>query len=89
MNYVLPDKSKAVLFVYQTGNDSNGKNFSVAPMGLDPNRNYTLEEVNTAKPICPLNGKTISGKDLMDKGISLPLSTTLDSVVILLELVND
>lgn len=68
--YVSNDKKQAALFFYRIKNESNSP---IKLEGLDPNKSYTLEEVNIDSPdkaLCTENGSTLSGKDLMEKGIT-------------------
>lgn len=82
LNYVLPDKSRALLFVYQLGETA----FSPVKLrGLDPNRRYHIKEINLPPGISSrlaLNEKTVSGASLMSDGIVSPLKRALESAVI-------
>src|SRR5688572_18218947 len=65
LNYVLPDQSQAVVYVYQT---EDGQPTPVKPRGLDPKRKYRVRELNlpengTSK--LEQNEKTIDGSALM------------------------
>jgi alpha-galactosidase len=82
LNYVTPDKAKAVLFVYQL---KNGDASAVKPHGLDPQRNYTVREVNLAagaSSTMPAAGQSITGADLMRNGLVPPCKNAFDSAVV-------
>jgi alpha-galactosidase len=87
MNFVSENKSQSVLFVYQTADDATGNTLRVYPKGLSDDKMYKIEEVNIKpgeKSTCPENEKVMSGGDIMRKGLSVPLTKKLQSVVILL-----
>jgi alpha-galactosidase len=82
LNYVLADRSRAVLFVYQL---KAADAAAVKPLGLDPQREYRVQEINLptgAKSQLAKDGATISGAALMHDGIVPPCSKELDSNVI-------
>lgn len=85
--YVEPEKkSKAVLFVYQVKDAGDG--CVIRPEGLDAEKLYRVEEVNIASPekaACRENGKTVSGRELMDKGLTFDCKKKFDSAVVCLE----
>jgi alpha-galactosidase len=86
LNYVLPDKSRAVLFVYQIG-DSEAKPVKLA--GLDPKKQYHVREVNLADGATsklPEHDRTIDGATLMRDGVTPSCTKDLDSAVIELSL---
>ena len=91
LGYVQADKRQAVVFVFQTENDPAGTAFILKPEGLDPQKAYAVEEVNLrpgTASACTQHGKTLSGRELMDQGLALPLSGKLQSAVILLTSMN-
>jgi alpha-galactosidase len=85
LDYVSADKSKAVLFVYQL------KSASAKPVrvqGLDPQRQYTILEVNLvggAQSQMPSNGQAIDGKKIMHDGLVPPCNAEFDSAIVELE----
>lgn len=50
--------------------------------GLDPAANYTLHEINTTHTRGHWEGKSLSGRFLMEQGIELNLGGEYDSMVI-------
>ena len=67
----------AVWFVYKVDNYVDQPLPRIQLAGLDPNRSYTLTERNIKvgqKP-CELNGKTFTGRFLMDIGLEVPLAS--------------
>jgi alpha-galactosidase len=82
LDYVSPDRSKAVLFVYQL---KAGEPGSVKPRGLDPQHSYTVREVNLkagAASQMPASGQTIDGATLMRDGLIPPCKNPYDSAII-------
>lgn len=83
--YVNSYKSKSVLFSYALHPRSFNKFSPVRLQGLDPNKNYRIEEINKAlgsRSKFLLEGKTITGDYLMKVGLSLPNNSDLTSAVI-------
>jgi alpha-galactosidase len=80
-NFVSPDKSRAVVFVFQL---RDGQNLPVHPQGLDPNKKYTIHELNPAPGRPPMlqEGKTFSGETLMRNGILPSCSKAIEACVI-------
>ncbi|WP_202913721.1 alpha-galactosidase [Pararcticibacter amylolyticus] len=82
--YVSKDKSQSVVFSYNL-NTRYAETFNkVALEGLDPRKNYKVEEINLlpdAKSAYPDNGKTYSGDYLMKNGLELSLNSALTSAV--------
>lgn len=71
--YVTPERDRAVFFAYKLSHFINMMIPNVRMNGLDPDKQYRLVDltaVSEDKP-CPLEGKVISGKVLMEEGISL------------------
>jgi alpha-galactosidase len=68
INYTAPDRSKAVVFVFQL-KESDAQPFH--PQGLDPARRYTVREMNPAPGRAALaqEGKSFTGEELMRDGI--------------------
>ncbi|MCL2305349.1 MAG: alpha-galactosidase [Planctomycetaceae bacterium] len=77
--YVNADKSRAILFVYQMENDANG-NKLIALQGLNPDVEYRLREINTAKPV--LQERQRKGSDLMRGQMAFPLQQQGTSMVV-------
>jgi alpha-galactosidase len=80
VSYVSENQDQAVLFVYQVKNDTAG--VKVLLQGLDPEKQYRLEEVNIDSPkaaSCHENGEIRSGKNLMEEGIYLNCQKRFDS----------
>ena len=83
MNHVAPNQSRAVIFAYQL---KAGPAAPVKPQGLDPERRYVVREMNPApgrQPL-PMEGRTLTGADLMRSGIAPSCSSPLEACVILL-----
>lgn len=75
--YNAADKAKAVLYTYDIHPRFGEKLLPVKAQGLDPARQYKVEEINLmpgAKSSLPGNGKTFSGDYLMKVGLS-PFTT--------------
>jgi alpha-galactosidase len=82
LDYVTPDRSKAVLFVYQL---KDGEAGSVKPRGLDPARKYQVRELNLpagAVSTMAENGETADGAALMKDGIQPSCRQANQSAVI-------
>jgi len=72
--YVDSAKTKAVLFNYNLNTREQEKVNRVRLQGLDPQKQYKVEEINMmpgAKPILGDNGQTVSGDFLMKVGLDL------------------
>lgn len=83
VSYVSADKSKAVVFIYQRGEDSKD---ALCLEGLEAGRKYKVSEINVDKTRSNvLKAATVSGSELMDKGIRIPALGKEESVVIYLE----
>ena len=81
LDFVSPDRSRAVVFVFQL---KDGQNAPVYPQGLDPARRYTIHELNPAPGRAPMpqEGKTLTGEELMRDGIMPSCSKALGACVI-------
>ncbi|HWD92007.1 MAG TPA: alpha-galactosidase [Verrucomicrobiae bacterium] len=81
LNFVSPDQSRAVMFVFQL---QDGQNAVVRPQGLDPAKRYTIGELNPVpgRPAMEQEGKTFTGEELMRDGISPSCSKALEACVI-------
>lgn len=83
LNYVSPDRTRAVLFVYQL--KANGSDQPVRLRGLDPQRQYRAREVNLPQgAACQFTqqGKVLDGSVLVSSGLLPPARNALDSSVI-------
>jgi alpha-galactosidase len=82
LDYVSPDRSKAVLFIYQL---RAGGLTPVKVEGLDQERNYAVKEVNLpegAPSQLPADGQTIPGATLARVGLVSPCKIQYDSAII-------
>lgn len=82
-------RQKAVVFVYQIKDDSSG--ISVRLQGLNPESEYTIEEVNIDSPevaACRQNGKILTGKELMTQGLEFDCKKRFDSASVYLNSKN-
>ena len=82
MMYVTPDRSRAVLFVYQL-KAAAAKTLML--QGLDPARRYAVRELNVpsdTKPRLDIDGQTVSGPTLMSDGLTPSTDGAIDSAVI-------
>jgi alpha-galactosidase len=81
LNFVSPDHSRAVVFVFQL---TDGQSMVVHPQGLDPAKNYAVHELNPAPGRAAMNqeGATLTGDNLMRDGILPSCSKALEASVI-------
>ncbi len=81
LNFVSPDQSRVVVFVFQL---RDGQNIVVRPQGLDPAKHYTINELNPApgRVVMEQQGKTFTGEELMRDGILPSGSKALEASVI-------
>jgi alpha-galactosidase len=81
LNFVSPDTSRAVVFVFQL---KDGERTVVRPQGLDPQKRYTINELNPAPGHTAMEqeGQTFTGEELMRNGISPSCSKALEACVI-------
>jgi len=81
LDYVSPDQTRAVIFVFQL---KDGANIAVRPLGLDPAKTYTIHERNPAPGRATMDqeGKTLTGEALMREGILPSSSKALEASVI-------
>lgn len=77
--YVDPDKKEAVFFWWKTEQFVNQQLPRVTMAGLDPEREYTVKELNRVdnEPL-PFEGKKFSGRFLMSNGLEMPLDHNVD-----------
>lgn len=81
LNFVSPDQTRAVVFVFQLKDDDARP---VRPQGLNPVKRYTVQELNPApgRAALPQGGNTFSGADLMRDGIIPSCAKALEACVI-------
>jgi alpha-galactosidase len=81
INFVSPDQTRAVLFAFQL---KDGLLPAVKPEGLDPARQYVLHELNPAPGRQPLTleGKSLSGEQLMREGIMPTCGKPIEACVV-------
>jgi alpha-galactosidase len=82
LDFVSPDRAKAMLFVYQL---KDGSNEPVKPAGLDPEAHYRVQALNQVDPAAPklsCEGQILTGAALMRDGVVPPCSKAFDSAVI-------
>lgn len=79
MMYVAPDRGSAVFYWWKTETFVNQHTPRVAMAGLDPDRTYTVRELNRIDnaPL-PFEGSSFSGRYLMSNGLELPLTHDVD-----------
>lgn len=76
--YVAPEKDKAVFYWWKTRAMRNEILPRVAMKGLDPDKNYMIRELNRidTRPLS-FEGRTYSGRFLMDNGLEIPVNHKL------------
>jgi alpha-galactosidase len=81
LNFVSPDKTRAVVFVFQL---QDGQNVVVHPQGLDPAKKYTIHELNPApgRAATEQEAKTFTGEELMRDGLKPSCSKALEACVV-------
>lgn len=82
LDYVAPDQSRAVLFVYQL-KESEAR--TVKLRGLDPAQRYVVREVNLPEGVNSTmaeNGETAAGAALMNDGLKPSCHQSYESAVI-------
>jgi alpha-galactosidase len=86
LDFVSPDKSRAVLFIYQI---KDGPQSAVVLQGLDTQRTYNVREENlfNTTSVLEKNNRSITGAALMREGLISPCQKKCDSAVI--ELTED
>ena len=85
LNYVSKDSNKAVLFAYDIHPRFQEKLMAVKLQGLDPNKQYKVEEINLMPSVTSKlgsNGKVFSGDYLMKVGLNVFGLVTTQSHVI-------
>lgn len=78
--YVSPDKKKSVFYWWKLRTFWNDMLPLVRMDGLDPDKTYTIRELNRIdrKPL-PFEGKSFSGRFLMENGLEIPYNHDLPS----------
>jgi alpha-galactosidase len=81
LNFVLPDRHRAVVFAFQL---KDGANRPVFPQGLDPDQRYTVHELNPApgRGTIPQEGNTFTGAELMRGGVMPSCSKAIEASVV-------
>jgi alpha-galactosidase len=81
LDFVSPDKSRAVVFAFQL---TDGQAGVVHPQGLDPAKRYLVHELNPApgRAAMEQEGKTFTGEELMRDGIMPSCSKAIEASVI-------
>lgn len=77
--YVTPAKDEAVFYWWRTNGNVGTKTPRVTMAGLDPDRVYTVTELNRIdnNPL-PYEGKQFTGRFLMETGLEIPFEHDLD-----------
>ena len=83
LSYISKDKKDGVAYVYLT----EGDNGTVIRFdGLDADRRYKLTEISLPAGVAPRFAEvTLTGRELMDKGVKNPLTEQYDSAVLQLK----
>jgi alpha-galactosidase len=81
LNFVSPDQSGAVVFVFQL---KDGQPAPVRPEGIDPARRYAVHELNPAPGRAALaqEGKVLSGAALMRDGVVPSCAKAVEACVV-------
>ena len=84
MNFVSPDRSRAVVFVFQL---KDGQILPIRPQGLASEKEYTIRELNPlpGRAKLPLEGKLIQGDALMRDGFIPSCSKATEACVVELQ----
>jgi alpha-galactosidase len=87
LNYVTSDQNRAAIFVYQL---KEGPPSPVKPQGLNPDLKYNVREVNPApgRASMPMEGKILSGAELMSSGIVPSCTNAIEASVIFISAEN-
>ena len=80
LNFVAKDRARAAVFVFQL---KDGQPLPVHPQGLDPERRYTLRELNPAPGRSALvqEGENRTGQEWMDTGFAPSCAKALEACV--------
>lgn len=82
--YVTKNRGEAVVFAFSTTYHNRTQSYSIKLHGLDPDKHYLLEEVNTISGNSNYvgSGKVYSGEFLMKAGLLLPIGGAYTSMVL-------
>jgi alpha-galactosidase len=85
LNYVSPDRTRAVVFVFQL---KDAEALPVHPQGLDPAKHYSVHELNPAPGRAALQqeGNALTGAELMQDGIVPCCAKAVEACVVELAL---
>lgn len=85
LNYVSPDRTRAVVFVFQL---KDAEALPVHPQGLDPAKHYSVHELNPApgRAALPQEGNALTGAELMQDGIVPCCAKAVEACVVELAL---
>lgn len=94
LNYVSADSDRALVLAYQTGTIPSSVETTVPVSGLDPEKSYTLAEINLPagdnKPRLGKEAKSsATGKVWMEDGIPVRFSRNNDSAALVLTAVHE
>ena len=79
MMYVDPEKTEAVFYWWKTETFYDDHLPRVKMAGLDPAKSYRVHELNRIDNVpLPYEGKSFSGKFLMENGLEIPLKHRVD-----------
>ena len=79
MMYVDPEKTEAVFYWWKTETFYDDHLPRVKMAGLDPAKSYKVHELNRIDNVpLPYEGKSFSGKFLMENGLEIPLKHKVD-----------
>lgn len=81
LNFVAPDRTRAVVFVFQL---QDGANLVVRPQGLNPEAHYQIHELNPApgRAVLAAEGATHTGAELMRDGFLPSCTKALEASVV-------
>ncbi len=84
LNFVSPDRSRAVVFVFQL---KDGESLAVRPQGLTAEKDYTIRELNPlpGRAKLPLEGKSVRGDALMRDGFIPSCSKAVEACIVELQ----
>lgn len=84
--YVSQDQNEAIVFNYLIRKEIKANKQTILLKGLDPNKEYTITEINRESDkwsrVSKYEGKTFSGDYLMTVGLKFPMYNEYESVVI-------
>ena len=83
--YVSEDQKEAIVFNFLVRKEIKSNTQTIVLQGLDPNRQYTLKEINRESDwsrSAAYEGKSFSGEYLMTVGLTFPMYNEYESVVL-------